>query len=564
MLCSIAIRDLAVVESLELDLHSGLTVLTGETGAGKSILLTAMGLALGDRADSGFIRPGADKAEINLQFDLKHCTSALTWLDEQEMMDDTHCIVRRILNRDGRSKAFINGSAVTLQTLQELGEKLIDIHGQHAHLTLLHRNEQRRILDSTADSLQKLEQIDSLCQQWNQIHKQLKHEPGVGKDVEQRKELITFQIQELEHCDIENLDYQKLLIDHKLQANLGEIVSTGQAQLNQLYDNERQSVNSQLGDAVRALSELTGVAPEFNTIVELLNDAQIQVQESGQLLRRYLDTLEINPRQLESLEHRLSVLHELARKHQTTPEELPTVLEHLLSQMEQIEHSAENIARLENQLKGIQTQYRELAEDLSGKRKIAAIELQTKIIRMIQELGMPQGNFEINIASEPNQPIPNPKGFDSVEFCVTTNPGLPTRPLAKVASGGELSRISLAIQVAAIDSSTTPTMVFDEVDSGIGGGVAEIVGQRLRSLGDSLQVLCITHLPQVAAQSHHHLLVEKTNPSGETRSVVRPLTASQRQKEIARMLGGVKITDQTLAHAQEMLDWWDNPAKNSQ
>ncbi len=562
MLCSINIRDLAVVESLDLDLQAGLTVLTGETGAGKSILLTAMGLALGDRADPEFIRPNSEKAEINLQFDLTQCKSAVAWLDEQELADDCTLIVRRILNRDGRSKAFINGSPVTLQTLQQLGEKLIDIHGQHAHLSLMQRDEQCRILDEAAGNQSLIEQINALYRQWTSLRERLQQARNLVSNAEQRKELAGFQIQELEQCDIENLDYRKLLDEHGLEANLEKVITTGQLQLDRLQDNEYQSVNSLLGETIRALSEFSTIAAEFATIVELLNDARIQVQESTRLLGRYLDSLENDPGRLEILEQRLSTLHTLARKHQTTPDNLPIVLSDLRDEMEQIIHGTENIAEIETQLVAVYRQYLEFANAVSEKRTQAASRIQAKITRIIRELGMPAGDFQIRISSASDPSVPKPKGFDIVEFCVTTNPGLPPRPLGKVASGGELSRISLAVQVAAIDSSTTPTMVFDEVDSGIGGGVAEIVGQRLRALGNSRQVLCITHLPQVAAQSHHHLLVEKISLKGQTRSIVRALTADQRRAEIARMLGGVKITEQTLAHAQEMLDWRDSPAEN--
>ncbi|MGH8549442.1 MAG: DNA repair protein RecN [Methylococcales bacterium] len=562
MLCSINIRDLAVVESLELDLREGLTVLTGETGAGKSILLTAMGLALGDRADSGFIRPGSDKAEINLQFDLTRCQGALAWLHEQELADDCNCIVRRILNSDGRSKAFINGSPVTLQMLQQLGEKLIDIHGQHAHLSLMHREEQCRILDEAAGNRSLIEQIAQLYQAWNNLCERLHKERERLSNAEQRKELAGFQIREMEQCDIENLDYQKLVDEHSLEANLEKVLGTGQAQLDRLQDNDYRSVNSLLGETIRALSEFSSIAAEFGSIVELLNDALIQVQESARLLGRYLDSLEVDPGRLEALEQRLSTLHNLARKHQTTPENLPIVLRNLREEMQKIEHGAENLTQLETRLNQIYEQYLELARTVSDRRKQAAVVLQDKITRIIRELGMPEGDFRINIHSLSDPSVPKSKGFEYAEFCVTTNPGLPARPLGKVASGGELSRISLAVEVAAIDSNTTPTMVFDEVDSGIGGGVAEIVGQRLRALGNSRQVLCITHLPQVAAQSHHHLLVVKISPQGHTRSIVRTLTADQRRVEIARMLGGVKITEQTLAHAREMLEWKDSPAEN--
>ncbi|MCI0733888.1 MAG: DNA repair protein RecN [Methylococcaceae bacterium] len=562
MLCSISIRDLAVVESLELDLPRGLTVLTGETGAGKSILLTAMGLALGDRADSGFIRPGSDKAEINLQFDLSGCHGALAWLTQQELADDCTLIVRRILNSDGRSKAFINGSAVNLQMLQQLGENLIDIHGQHAHLSLMHREEQCRILDQAAGNQNLLDETTRLYQEWSKLGERLRKERERSSNAQQRLELAGFQIREMEQCDIENLDYRKLVDEHALAANLEKVLSTGQAQLDRLQDNDYHSINSLLGETIRALSEFSGIAAEFGSIVELLDDARIQVQESARLLGRYLDSLEIDPGRLEALDQRLSILHNLARKHQTTPENLAAVLHNLREEMQRIEHGAENITQIETRLDQIHEQYLALAQTVSDRRKQAAVPLQDKITRIIRELGMPQGEFRIELQASSDPCVPKSKGFDLVEFCVTTNPGLPARPLGKIASGGELSRISLALQVAAIDSNTTPTMVFDEVDSGIGGGVAEIVGQRLRALGNSRQVFCITHLPQVAAQSHHHLLVEKISPEGQTRSIVRALTSDQRRAEIARMLGGVKITDQTLAHAREMLEWTDNPAEN--
>ncbi|MGH8474268.1 MAG: DNA repair protein RecN, partial [Methylococcales bacterium] len=549
MLCSIKIRDLAVVESLELDLPAGLTVLTGETGAGKSILLTAMGLALGDRADPGFIRPNAEKAEINLEFDLTQCENALAWLHEQELADDSSLIVRRILNRDGRSKSFINGSPVTLPMLKQLGEKLIDIHGQHAHLSLMRRDEQCRIVDAAAGNYSLIEQLNALYRQWTSLRERLEQARNLRSNAEQRKELVEFQLRELEQSEIEDLDYQKLVDEHNLEANLEKVITAGRLQLDRLQDNEYQSVNSLLAESIRALSEFSGIAAQFQTIVDFLNDARIQVQESTRMLARYLDSLESNPGRLEALEQRLSVLHTLARKHQTIPEKLPAVLSGLRADLEQIVHGAGNIAELEAQLNAVLRQYQELANTVSERRKREAIGIQAKITRIIRELGMPEGDFQIAFGVSSDPSVPKPKGFDLVEFCVTTNPGLPPGPLAKVASGGEFSRISLAIQVAAIDSSTTPTMVFDEVDSGIGGGVAEIVGQRLRALGKSRQVLCITHLPQVAAQSHHHLLVEKESLKNQTRSIVRALTAEQRRAEIARMLGGVKITEQTLAHA---------------
>lgn len=558
MLCSIHIKDLAVVESLELELHEGFTVLTGETGAGKSILLTAIGLALGDRADPGYIRPNCDKAEINLHFDLKHCQSASDWLEEHELADQRNCLVRRVLNRDGRSKGFINGTPVSLQMLQKLGEKLIDIHGQHAHLSLMRRDEQCRILDDIAGNQAILEHIRNLCQQWSSLSQELTQVQVRTTNAQERKQLAEFQILELEQSEVETLDYQALVDEHKLLANVEKVLSTGQLQLDRLEDNENQSVHAILADTIRDLSDFSGIANEFDPLIAMLNEARIQVQETAQTLRRYLDSLETDPRRFEALEQSLSLLHSLARKHQTSPETLPRVLNDLRQEMEQIEFGAERITQLEAQLSNLYKSYLENAATLSKLRKKAAKQLCANITETIRSLGMPHGDFAVDITPTADLTQPKSKGFDLIEYRVSTNPGLGPKPLSKIASGGELSRISLAIQVAVVDSNTTPTMIFDEVDAGIGGGVAEIVGQRLRALGKSRQVLCVTHLPQVAAQSHQHLLVEKISTKNQTRSLVRALSKEEIPIEIARMLGGIKITKQTLAHAQEMLSWQKN------
>jgi DNA repair protein RecN (Recombination protein N) len=557
MLCSIHIRDLAVVSSLELDFESGLTCLTGETGAGKSILLTAMRLALGERADSGFIRAGCDKATISLEFDLTRTSHVVDWLTEHELADDFQCIVRRVLSRDGRSRAFINGTPVTLHILQQLGEKLIDLHSQHAHLSLLQRDEQCRILDDASNNQALVERCSSLAREWTALNEQLQRKRERLANIDQRRELTQFQVDELEHNDIENLDYTRLVDEHKLQANIEHIVSTGHSQLELLRDHDHQSANSLLDAAIRSLSEFNTIAVQLNPVVDMLNEARIQVEEACQELRRYLDSLEVNSGQLETLDRRLSSLHALARKHQVIPQGLHQVLEQLRNEIEQINQGTEILAALEKQLKKVQGEYTGLANTLSANRRDSAAALQQKISATIKKLGMPEGNFEIRITPAAQPEIPRPGGYDIVEFMVTTNPGMPPRALGKVVSGGELSRISLAVQVTAIDSSKVPTMIFDEVDSGIGGGVAEIVGKRLRSLGNGRQVLCITHLPQVAAQSHQHMLVEKLSTKDGTRSTVRPLQPEQRRNEIARMLGGIEITEQTLAHASEMLDWND-------
>ncbi|MEN8261451.1 MAG: DNA repair protein RecN [Pseudomonadota bacterium] len=555
MLCSLNIRDLAVVQTLDLNLRQGMTALTGETGAGKSILLTALGLALGDRADSGFIRPGSNRAEINLEFDIRDAALARQWLDENDLLeeDDANtCLVRRVLNQDGRSKAYINNRPVTLQALQGLAETLVEIHGQHAHLKLLHDAEQRRLLDESAGNQSLLDEVNALFRAWRQTRQELEALRTASKDRRAQEELLRYQIEELEELDLEAFDFQALVDEHALQANLGNILTTGRTYLEMLYEDERQSVDGLLGQASHALGELCQFAPEFERITELLNEAQIQVEEASRQLRRRLDSLEADPQKLESLDRQLGLIHALSRKHQVAPEELPRHAARLREELNGIEHSAERIESLATTLEQLAADYRLKAEQLSRLRKACAEKLQQRISGMIQELGMPQGVFRINVESATDG-IPRADGNDQIEFMVSANPGLPPRPLGKVASGGELSRLSLAIQVATSHSKTTPTMIFDEVDSGIGGGVAEIVGKRLRALGENRQVMCVTHLPQVAAQSHHHLLVEKNSQRDVTQSHVKTLSKQERTHEIARMLGGVTITGQTLAHAEEML-----------
>jgi DNA repair protein RecN (Recombination protein N) len=552
MLCSLTIRNLAVVESLELEFEKGLTVLTGETGAGKSILLTALGLALGGRADPSYIRPGNGRAEIHLEFDVADARSAYQWLKGQELDEDKHCLIRRIISTDGRSKAFINNRPTTLQSLQTLSRTLIEIHGQHAHLTLLKNSEQQRLLDDFANNGALLNDVNVLFNRWDSTRKELERQIDAANEQSAQEELLRYQIQELEQIGVEALDYSALIEEHSLQANLGNILNTGQSQLEQLYENEQHSVYALLNQSIQAFSELSRITPELNEISELLNDAQIQVREAGQQLRWKLESLESDPQRLNWLEEQLSTIHALARKHHVKPERLPEHLEEQRRTLQTIAHRSDQIEELEAAIDQTLTAYHEQAKQLSSRRHEYAHSLQKKVSDIIKTLGMAQGEFFIEVTTHSGND-PQPGGCDQIDFRVTTNPGMPPRPLAKIASGGELSRIGLAIQVAATGRKSTPTMIFDEVDAGIGGGIAEIVGKQLRTLGSDRQVLCVTHLPQVAAQSHRHLLVEKTSTADSTHTLVRPLSRKERREEIARMLGGVKITQNTLAHAEEML-----------
>ncbi|WP_446810813.1 DNA repair protein RecN [Methylomonas sp. 2BW1-5-20] len=552
MLLNLNIIDLAVVDALDLDLDPGMSVLTGETGAGKSILLTALGLALGDRADSGYVRPGSKRAEVNIEFDLAKAPLVKQWLIDNELDDDGQCMIRRTISDDGRSKAYINNRPVNLQTLQGLSRQLVEIHGQHAHLTLLDSEEQRRLLDGFAGNQALLDNLNSCYQNWKQAHKQLQQLLKAGSDQVEREELLRYQLDELQQLDLENFDYRALADEHHKLANLGKILGVGQQQLDILYDNDQQSVADMLGHVTHAINELAQYAGELKGVSELLSDAEIQIGEATQQLRRFLENQEADPQQLTWLENQIGVIQSLSRKHKIQPEELPELAARFATELDNLSHSSERIESLNADCERLLSQYRKLAGELSASRRQAGSELQQRISDAIKELGMPHGEFIVNLRT-PEDAEPQRNGVDSIEFLVSTNPGLPAKPLAKVASGGELSRISLAIQVTTSTDKTTPTMIFDEVDSGIGGGIAEIVGQKLRRLSVNRQVLCVTHLPQVASQAHQHLFVAKNQKAAVTSSTVRRLSDDERVHEVARMLGGVTITENTLAHAREML-----------
>ena len=552
MLLNLTIIDLAVVKSLDLDLETGMSVLTGETGAGKSILLTALGLALGDRADSGYVRPDCKRAEVNLEFDLTDAPNAQQWLKDNELDNEQHCLIRRIVNQDGRSKAYINNRPVTLQYLQELSEKLVEIHGQHAHLTLLNPDEQRRLLDAYAKNQPLLDQVNQCYKQWLSVHKELSSLIKAGDDQSEREEFLRYQLEELQALNLASFNYAALSEEHSKLANFGQILTTGRAQVEVLYESDQQSVNQMLSHSAAELNQIARYAPELNDICALLSEAQILTEEAALQLRRFLESQEADPQQLEHLENQIGIIQNLSRKHHVTPDQLADVVNKLNTELDNITHSGERIADLTTETLALEQQYQQLSTQLSEQRHVAAQKLQSQISVMIKELGMPQGEFLVAMSSL-DAATPKLNGKDKIEFLVSANPGLPAKPLAKVASGGELSRISLAIQVTTANDKTTPTLIFDEVDSGIGGGVAEIVGQKLRSLSQYRQVMCVTHLPQVAAQAHHHLYVEKNNESDITSSQVRLLKNEERVEEIARMLGGVTMTANTLAHAQEML-----------
>lgn len=552
MLSTLHIRDFAVIDELELSFQTGMTVLTGETGAGKSIIVDALGLILGDRADSTMLRAGAERCEISATFDVSATPAVRELLETQAIpADDDEMLVRRILGADGRSRAFVNGSPVPLQALREIGEALVDIHGQHAHQSLLRRDAQRQLLDSYGDYEPLLAQLTGLYRKWRSITSQLQELGSSGDDREARLELLRYQVQELDALAPASDEFEALENEYSRLSNASRLLESAQVAYQCLSEDD-SAIAVQLKRLERELLELGRFDAGLQPIIELLQSAGIQVAEASDELRHYLDRLDLDPERLHAVEQRLSSLHDMARKHKVKPEVLPQHLELLREQLNQLESSDERYAALKAEETRVLDDYNATSDRLHQSRKKAAATLAAAVTAQIRELGMPGGEFRIDITSEPDA-TPTAAGRDRVEFLVSANPGQPPRPLGKVASGGELSRISLAIQVIGSRDSGVSTMIFDEVDAGIGGGVAEIVGKLLRQLAEHRQIFCVTHLPQVASQGQQHLRVLKMTGDKETRTRVTALTADERVEEIARMLGGLKITDQTRAHAREML-----------
>jgi DNA repair protein RecN (Recombination protein N) len=551
MLNHIFVKDLAIVSTLELDLRAGMSALTGETGAGKSILIDALGLALGDKTDNSMIRSGCDRAEISAGFDLADCAPAAEWLREQGLDDEGQCLLRRQLVRDSRSRAFINGRPVPMQQVQELGAMLLDIHGQHAHQSLMRAAEQRSLLDDYAGAGAQLSQVAGLYQRYNETRRRLEKLQAADRDRNSRLELLEFQREELEALAISEEEVRELDEEQRRLRDTGRLQEVGGTLLQRLYDDD-YAIQGALTHALGELDELLPYASQLAETRELIESALIQIQESAGGLRDFVEGLELDPARLEQVEQRIADLHDMGRKYRVEPAELPGRLEQIRAELAELEQAGQTLDQLEQEVSDLRRQYLDAAAKLGAGRRKAAKRLSKSITDSMQTLAMTGGRFEVTVSGLPEDKA-GPNGLDAVEFLVSANPGQPLQALAKVASGGELSRISLAIQVATAECAHIPTLIFDEVDVGIGGRVAEIVGQLLRRLGESRQVLTVTHLPQVAAQAHQHLQVRKQAKKGQTYTGITPLSPAERVEEVARMLGGVEITERTLEHAREML-----------
>jgi len=551
MLTRIAIRNFAIIDTLELELGAGMTALTGETGAGKSILLDALGLVLGDRADAQAVRSGAKRAEISAEFDLTGQQAVRDWLADNELDDEDDCLVRRTVGTDGRSRGYINGRPAPMATLRQLGEQLVDIHGQHEHQSLLHRDAQRALLDHFGGLSGELDAVAQRFDAWVEAHERRQRLVGDPDERAERMDRLRYQVQELESLAVSPDEPDELAAEHRRLANAGELIGAAQRALGALYDDE-VSAHGRLSAAAADIERLRELDDEVASIEEMVSQALIQCDEAASAVRAHIEHTDMDPQRLETVEQRLTAIHDLARKHRVEPRELPDRTDALKSELDELEHADERAAELERELGELERSYRDAAERLNQARLAAAERLGEQVTAAMQDLGMAGGRFEVRVTQR-DEPNPNRHGLDEVEFRVTANPGQPPAPLRRVASGGELSRISLAIQMIGSVEAGIPTQIFDEVDAGIGGRVAAVVGDHLRRLGARHQVLCVTHLPQVAASAHHHVQVSKATAADSTTTELRPLDSAERVDEIARMLGGRHITEQSRAHARELL-----------
>ncbi|HEY3520981.1 MAG TPA: DNA repair protein RecN [Rhodanobacteraceae bacterium] len=552
MLTRLSVRNFAVVEAAEIDFGKGLTVVTGETGAGKSLLVDALLLLSGARADSGMVRAGCDRAELSAEFDLRHAADARAWLVEQAMDDeDGGCTLRRVI-AEGGSRAWINGRAASLNQLSELVSTLVEVHGQHEHQALLERAQQLQLLDAFGALQEPSSRVRELTARHREILSRERALSG-GEDAQARIELLRHELAELERWALPPGALAELETQHQRLANAGRLAE-GASGLAELLDGDSEYATSRsLARARSELDKLAALDPSLKEPLELLDTAGIQLGEASDALSRYAQDLDLDPRRYAEVDAHLTALHDLARRHRAPAAELHAKTESLREELQALEGAGDALAKLAAQRTQILRDYDAAAQALSKSRSAAAKRLGKAVSELMGELGMAGGSFAVELQAQPGDD-PDPQGRERCEFTVSANAGMPLRPLRRVASGGELSRIGLAIEVAALGADATGTMVFDEVDAGIGGAVAETVGAKLRALGSRCQVLCVTHLPQVAAQGHAHLQVAKSVEGKSTRTHIAALDAKGRNEELARMLGGVEIDREARAHAKRMLE----------
>jgi DNA repair protein RecN (Recombination protein N) len=550
MLTRLQLRDLVIVDQAELEIGPGLTALTGETGAGKSIVVDALLLLAGGRGAGDVVRHGAERAEVAASFS-QLSAAALRWLEEQAVEHDGEVTVRRVTGADGRSRAYVNGQLVSIQALREFAELLIEIHGQQEFQHLVKRSAQRELLDEHLSGADLIPTLSALYQRYRACRRDYESLTSAAANREERLDLLRHQLAELRAEVTTVAAIEELFVDRKRIAGRDRLAAAARTALTSVYGDDGANAHDLLAKATSALRAAADTDPELKQAAQLLSDATIEVREAAESLRRYLDALDIDPARQEQIERQAAALEALARKHRRSVLELPAQLARTEQEVQTLANAELSLEDFERQLKELERDYGAAAARLTEARQGAAGALSTQITELMQALGMVGGRFAVKV--DPAEDQFGPYGRDDIEFLVSANPGLPLKSLAKVASGGELSRISLAVQVAAAAKSGGLCMVFDEVDAGIGGAVAEIVGRQLRALGERTQVLCVTHLAQVASQAHSQFRVTKQSDGQITRTAVKPLSTAERVDEIARMLGGVDITEQARAHAREML-----------
>ncbi|WP_333608130.1 DNA repair protein RecN [Arsukibacterium sp.] len=552
MLCHLHISNFAIVRALEIDWAAGMSTITGETGAGKSIAIDALSLCLGERADATVVRPGADKADIVASFDISKLTGAQQWLAQQDLAMGHECIVRRVVSSEGRSRGYINGVQVPAQQLKLLGQHLLSIHGQHAHQQLLKAEYQRQLLDAFANHQPLLAQVKQDFKQWQQLQQEYASLQQSQQQRDAQRQLLEYQVAELDSFAPQADEYADLETEHSRLSHGHTLLSQSQQCLQQLYDDEQQTIYQALSQVTQQLEQLVALDPGLTPVQQMLSDAVVQTEEASRELRRYADKVELDPERLQQLDERLAQWLNLSRKHQVGFEQLPELHQQLSQQLSELTGCEQRLAQLNDDISAAVKQYEQSASKLSQQRQLAASQLSQLISHSLHELSMANAEFHIVV-----MPVTiaqaSATGLDSISFDVSTNPGQPLQALHKVASGGELSRISLAIQVILADKITTPTLIFDEVDVGISGPVAAGVGKMLRQLGEHTQIICVTHLPQVASQGHQQLFVEKYTDGQATETRMRCLTDEQRISEIARLLAGENISASALANARELL-----------
>lgn len=552
MLSNINIKNFTIIDQLNLDFASGMTVLTGETGAGKSVIVDAVTLALGARVNGEVVQHGNERADISISFDINDNVVVQNCLKELALDDSNTCIMRRIISKDGRSKSFVNDVPITQQSLRKIAENLISIHGQHEFQSLLKRDAQQKLLDEFAGNQQLLQKIAQLYHLWQQKKTAYESLLQSAKDATAREEFLVYQLKELDELELVENETLHLQQEHQQLAHADTLLHNCQLALAATMDNEESNAVRLLHQAIRAVETIIAVDPKLANVGQLLNSAVLDAEEAAAELRHYLAAIDLNPQRLHYVEQRIAKLHDIARKHHVQVEELLVLRQQMQTELDKLQHKDEHLQILAREIKAIADEYFIIAQQLSQKRTQFAHKLEQQVMENMQQLGMSGGKFAIQVEKLTDKQ-PKIFGQEKIRFMVTANAGQPLQPLAKVASGGELSRISLAVQVITAQKNQTPVLIFDEVDVGIGGAIAEIVGKLLRKLGTATQTLCITHLAQVAAKGHNHLYVEKQHQRDKTQVNISYLDKQGKVRELARMLGGIEITPQTIAHAEEML-----------